>query len=231
MGVLLYDASRLEEAMSVPTAALVEAQRSLLLDPGREDVVAEARASGISPETIEAARRSPVFKFVRAWGLALPLHPEFRTMPMLYYVPPLLPVSGRAGDGVYDHAGEDPERFFAAVDDARLPLAYLASLFAAGDVDALRSVMKRLMAVRHRMRAKELAGGDDAAVEGVLREAGLSAEDADEIYRLTALATLEERFVLPPLQREQLMGADPGAAESCRGGCGFGETAKPKRGA
>ena len=37
-------------------------------------------------------RLRPTYKFVKKWGMALPLHSEFRTLPMLFYVPPLLPV-------------------------------------------------------------------------------------------------------------------------------------------
>ncbi|MEZ5068816.1 MAG: hypothetical protein R2847_10175 [Bacteroidia bacterium] len=37
--------------------------------------------NGIAESTIEAAQKSPVYKFVKVWKLALPLHPEFRTLP------------------------------------------------------------------------------------------------------------------------------------------------------
>jgi nitrate reductase beta subunit len=71
---------------------------------------------------LEAAQDSPVWKYVMKWKLALPLHPEFRTLPMLYYVPPLLPVSGRAGDGIYEQIVS--ETFFSHVDQARLPMKF-----------------------------------------------------------------------------------------------------------
>ena len=79
-------------------AELVEAQRELILDPHDPEVVAAARANGIPDEVIDAAQRSPVYRFVKEWKLALPLHPEYRTLPMLFYVPPLLPAMA-AGRG------------------------------------------------------------------------------------------------------------------------------------
>ena len=233
MGVLLYDADRLEEAAKAPEGALVEAQRNLILDPRDPEVRARAARSGVPPEMIDAAGRSPVYRFVCEWGLALPLHPEFRTLPMLFYVPPLMPVMGRGGDGAYEHAGmgdDGTDELFAPIDKARLPLKYLAKLFAAGNVDEVRKVMKRLVAVRYARRATELDDVDPERVERVLREAGITAAEADEIYRLTALATLEDRYVLPPLHREEAL-AGMCEPEVCRGSCGLGPTEPPKRGA
>jgi nitrate reductase beta subunit len=68
-----------------------------------------------------------------------------------------------------------------------------------------------------------------ARVKQALREAGITADDAEAVYRLSALATLEERYVLPPLQREEAM-AGEAAAEECRMQCGFGPTRTPRRG-
>jgi len=231
MGVILYDASRIKEVASAPVESLVEQQRSLLLDPFDPAVIAAAEAKGIGRPLIDAAQQSPVWKFVREWGLALPLHPEYRTLPMLFYVPPLVPVMGRSIDGVYGRAG-DGERIFNALDDARLPISYLASLFSAGNTNLVSSSLKKLMAVRWYRRSLELDDVDDATAEKVLAEAGLTAAQANAIYRLTALSTLEERFVLPPLQREEAMTSRDGdAAEECRQNCGLGEIVPPRRGA
>lgn len=35
------------------------------------------------------------------WKIALPLHIEYRTMPMLFYVPALLPVMGKVESEVW----------------------------------------------------------------------------------------------------------------------------------
>ncbi len=64
MGVVLYDASRIKEVASAPAESLVEAQRSLLLDPADPAVMARAEANGVSRQLIEAAQSSPVWKFV-----------------------------------------------------------------------------------------------------------------------------------------------------------------------
>jgi nitrate reductase beta subunit len=136
-----------------------------------------------------------VYRFVKEWRLALPLHAEYRTLPMLFYVPPLLPAvsaSAAAADG----------RFFASLDSARLPLRYLAGLFGAGNEEVVRSAYRKLIAVRVHRRSRSVGDVSAAAASEALSEAGLSAAQADEIYRLTALAPMEERVVIPPLGRE-----------------------------
>ena len=229
-GVLLYDAKRMEQAAKVRAEALVESQRAMLLDPFDPAVIAGAEANGVSPEMIAAAQASPIWKFVKQWELALPLHPEFRTLPMLFYVPPLVPVMGKLVEGVYGRAGGDS--IFGAIDEARVPLQYLASLFAAGNVDVVRSSLRRMMAVRIYRRSLEIDDIDPAIVQRALRETKLTPEDADGIYRLTALANLDDRYVLPPLQREEML-ASEGAdmAEDFRQSSGFGTTMPPRRGA
>ena len=227
LGVLFYDADRLEEAMKAPDESLVESQRSVLLDPQDPKVIQGAKANGISPEFIEAAQKSPVWKYVMEWQVALPLHAEFRTMPMLYYVPPLLPVMGRSGEGIYEH---DTEEFFSTLQKARLPINFLASLFGAGNTEVVEAAMKRLMAVRYYRRAQDVSDVDADKVKRVLREAQLSPEQAEAIYRLTSLCTVEDRYVMPPIQREEAMG-DTCTAGACKGQCGLGAAQAPRRGA
>ena len=197
-GVILYDAERIEGIARVPDEQLVYAQRSLILDPFDPEVIEAATKSGVSRQIIAAAQQSPVWKFVREWELALPLHPEYRTLPMLFYVPPLLPV-------------------MKGSTQQRLPVSYLASLFSAGNISVIESTMRRLMSVREYKRTSN---------EAVLAESGLTAAQAEGIYRLTTLATVDERFVLPPLQREVGI-----AAEELRQSAGFGPTIPPARGA
>ena len=222
MGVILYDASRIKEVASAPVDKLVDAQRSMLLDPNDPEVIAGAQANGVSQQLIDAAKQSPVWKFVREWEMALPLHPEYRTLPMLFYVPPLVPVMGRSVEGVYGRASES-DNVFGGIEDARLPIKYLASLFSAGDPAPVAASLKKLMAVRWYRRSLELKDVDAAAAARVLAEAGLTPESANAIYRLTALSTLDDRFVLPPLQREEALSSfGDEAAEECRQSCGLG---------
>ena len=227
MGVLLYDADRIETVARAPERSLVDAQRSLILDPRDPHVIDSARRCGLSPELIEAAQQSPVYRFVKQWQIALPLHPEYRTVPMLYYVPPLLPVLGRQKDGVYAADGTEP---FATIDRARLPISYLARLFSAGNPTPVEQALKRLLAVRLHQRQKH---GDELApgtVQRALADAGLNAKSADEIYALSALADDRQRFVMPPIQREEAIEGSGSSAEHSKGLVGLGRAASPRRG-
>lgn len=62
-------------------------------------MIEEALKQGIPQNVIEAAQRSPVYKMAMDWKLALPLHPEYRTLPMVWYVPPLSPIQSYADAG------------------------------------------------------------------------------------------------------------------------------------
>ena len=141
VGVMLYDADRVREAASHPQPqGLYQSQLEVFLNPNDPAVCREAERKGISWHVMEAARRSPIRKLVVDWKLALPLHPEFRTLPMVWYVPPTSPlVSG----GVEDAKG---------LDRMRIPVRYLANLLAAGDEEPVRSALSRLLAMRRHMR-------------------------------------------------------------------------------
>ena len=62
-------------------------------------VIEQAIKDGIPLSVIEAAQQSPVYKMAMEWKLALPLHPEYRTLPMVWYVPPLSPIQSAADAG------------------------------------------------------------------------------------------------------------------------------------
>ena len=227
MGVLLYDADRIEEAMKVPVEGLVESQRSLLLDPNDPEIIKQAKANGISPEWIESAQKSPVWDFVMKWKLALPLHPEFRTLPMLYYVPPLSPIMGRSDGNIYEH---DADTLFTSIDKARLPIQYLSALFSAGNLDPINNVMKKLLAVRIYQRSITIGDIEEDRLRKILRSADISKEEAQDIYQLSALPGPEERFTLPPYQREESLENTTCSPDKCKGSCGLGQTQEPQRG-
>jgi nitrate reductase beta subunit len=200
-------------AAARPDAELVEAQRDLLLDPSDPAVAARAHEDGVPDQMIESARRSPVWRFVKEWGIALPLHAEYRTVPMLFYVPPLLPVVSAAAE-----AG--PLELAGALDRARLPLRYLASLFSAGNEEVLGAAYRRLAAVRLHRRALQVGDVSAADAAAALAAAGLSPAAADEIHRMTALASMEERIVVPGFARETQ--TDPVVEPQAQFGAGFG---------
>ena len=200
LGVLLYDASRLEEVAKLPPEQLVEGQRSLILDPFDPDVIREAHRCGIHDDVIDAAQRSPVYRFVIEWKLALPPHIEYRTLPMLFYVPPLSPVQAQRGDDVVHHASDN---LFHDIDSSRVPLKFLANLFGAGYEGPVRYALAKQKAVRWHRRAETVGDVDRELADRMLREADCSREQADAIYALTSLCTFDDRFVIPPMAREQ----------------------------
>jgi nitrate reductase / nitrite oxidoreductase, beta subunit len=206
LGILLYDADRIEEAAKASDPQLVDAQRAIIMDPFDPQVIATAKANSISDALIDSAQNSPVYKFVKQWNLALPLHPEFRTLPMLFYVPPMLPVLAKMKDGNYDVAGTDNEGLapmLSSLEQARMPLRYMASLFAAGNEEIVAAVYRKLIAVRVYMRAQKVKDVSEAEVQQALAQGQTTPEEAEAIFRLTSLPTFEERFVIPPLAREE----------------------------
>lgn len=193
IGVLLYDADRVTEAASAPDEHdLYPAQRDLFLDPGDPEVVRAAERAGIPHDWLEAARRSPVRDLICRYRVALPLHPEYRTMPMVWYIPPLSPVVDAVAETGFD--GEDAGNLFGAIDALRIPLEYLAELFTAGHVAPVRSALRKLAAMRSHMRSVNLGEPPDTAR---LRDADLDPEQVADMYRLLALAKYDERYVIP----------------------------------
>ena len=226
LGVVLYDADQIKSVASAADEDLVEKQREMILDPFDPEVLAQAEKSGVHQSMIDAAQQSPVYRFVKEWNLALPLHAEFRTLPMLFYIPPLLPVLGHLENGTYDVDAED---YFGALDKARVPIKYMARLFSAGNEEHIRKTYKKLLAVRLFKRAEQVGDLDKAAINEQLIESGLTAEDCEEIFRLTSLPTFDERFVVPPMHREyavELM--DDPYTYKAETGVGYRE--KPERG-
>ncbi|MGC0250603.1 nitrate reductase subunit beta [Pseudactinotalea sp. Z1748] len=198
IGLVLYDADRVLEAASVKDEhALLDAQRSVFLDPHDPQVQAEAERAGIPLDWIEAAQRSPIYTLINAFEVALPLHPEYRTMPMVWYIPPLSPVVDVIRDTGHD--AEDQDNLFAAIDALRIPVEYLANLFTAGDTAPVTKVLQRLAAMRSYMRDINLGREAQAIIP---ESVGMSEEEMYEMYRLLALAKYEDRYVIPSAHGE-----------------------------
>ncbi|SHJ95211.1 respiratory nitrate reductase beta subunit [Malonomonas rubra DSM 5091] len=224
LGVLLYDADRIEAVAKLEDKELAAAQREMILDPFDPEVIAAAKKAGIATAVMDAARKSPTYKFVKEWGIALPLHPEFRTLPMLFYVPPLLPILSKEQQGVQKLADD----FFTSLEQARLPLKYLAGLFAGGNEEEIKAVYRKLIAVRIQRRNVTVGDLDNAEVDKAREIAGLSTETIEAIFRMTSLTSIKQRIVIPPMLREQAIeaGMDP---EAYKQEMGFGSRKAPKR--
>jgi len=227
LGVVLYDADKIEATASAPEDELVDLQREMILDPFDPAVIAGAEKNGVHFSVIEAAQKSPVYRFVKEWKLALPLHPEFRTLPMLFYIPPLLPVLGHVENGVY---GIDSEDYFGSLDKARVPMQYMANLFTAGNEEQVRTVMEKLITVRMYKRAEQVDDIDAAQVEAMMKKTGLTAEMCEDIYRLTSLPTYNERFVVPATHQEYVAELTEGDPYAFKAEVGVGGFNKPERG-
>ncbi|MDP6735293.1 MAG: nitrate reductase subunit beta [Nitrospinaceae bacterium] len=207
-GLIFYDMDRVEEAALADDKDLVEAQRDIILDPFDPEVIKGAKDSGISDDWIDAAQRSPVYKIVKKWKLALPLHPEFRTLPSLFYIPPLAPITTSMGkntpmeDDVFDmdKPEQGPLISLDELDKFRVPFKYLAGMFGAGNEEVVRATLLRQLAVRHYARSIRVSNEPDLEV---LKKVGLSKEEADGIIRAFSLSFYNERFVVPNAKREE----------------------------
>lgn len=199
LGLVLYDADRVAEAASVEDErALLAAQRSVILDPSDPAVIEQARRDGIPEDWISAAQRSPIWRLIQEYEVALPLHPEYRTMPMVWYIPPLSPVVDVVSESGND--GEDARTLFAAIDKLRIPIGYLAELFSAGETGPVDHALRRLAAMRSYMRGVNL---DDERDERIARAVGMTGEEVEAMYRLLAIAKYEDRYVIPSAHTEQ----------------------------
>ncbi len=235
LGVLLYDADRLPDVASVDEAELVDQQMDMLMDPFDPEVIEQAKQNGVANSTIKAAQQSPIYKFVKEWGMALPLHPEFRTLPMLFYVPPLLPVMASLGkqqsgqklndvakqwddEWLYDTSTQE---LWGTIEDSRFPMQYLANLFSAGDTEKVKNRVKKLMAIRIYRRWKTVGDISEERANEALNDVELSAAMADAIYYLTSLAKFNDRFVIPPAHREEAIEMIENTGDR-KGSTGFG---------
>jgi nitrate reductase beta subunit len=209
LGVMLYDADRIEEAASEHSEMnLYDAQCRIFLNPDDPAVIEQARKDGVPDQWMEAARKSPIWKMAMEWKVAFPLHPEYRTLPMVWYVPPLSPITAAAEAGKMGMDGGMPD-----VKSLRIPLRYLANMLTAGDEKPVAAGLERMLAMRAYMRAKTVDGVID---EAVARKVGLTPLQIEEMYHIMAIANYEDRFVIPTSHREVTQDA-----YELRGECGF----------
>jgi nitrate reductase beta subunit len=209
LGVLLYDADKISDAASVEQEKdLYQSQLDVFLDPHDPAVQVEALAQGISQNWLDAAIKSPVYKMAVEWRVAFPLHPEYRTLPMVWYIPPLSPIQSAADAG---HIGMDG--IIPDVKSLRIPVKYLANLLTAGDEAPVTSALERMLAMRAFKRAEVVHG---RAEPELLHGLNLTPAQVEDMYQTMAIANYEDRFVVPSSHKEQ-------AEDSFndKGSCGF----------
>ena len=158
---------------------------------------------------MDAASNSPVYKMAVQWKVALPLHPEYRTLPMVWYVPPLSPISAAANAGHVGANGAIPD-----VNQLRIPVKYLANLLTAGDTAPVVRALERMLAMRPYQREKHV---DGRVNEAVLAQVNITRSEVEEMYQVMAIANYEDRFVIPSTHHEYAEDTF-----NMRGGCGFG---------
>lgn len=209
LGVMLYDADKIKEAANMADEQdLYDAQLGVFLDPSDPDVIAAARQDGIPEDWIKSAQESPIWKMAMEWKVAFPLHPEYRTLPMVWYIPPLSPIQNAAEAGAISSQDGMPD-----VKTLRIPVRYLANMLTAGDEAPVVTALERMLAMRSYMRSKSVDGVID---EGIAERVGLSGRTIEDMYKIMALADYEDRFVIPTTHREQVE-----EAYDLKGGCGF----------
>ena len=196
VGPVLYDLDRVYDAASTPDESkIIEAHRNTILDPFDDEIVAAARKDGISESWLEQAKRTPFYFFVKKWEMALPLHPEFRTLPMVWYIPPQSPSRTLIDRDTYSNPGEG----LSKIDEFRIPIKYLASLLSAGVEEDVKKALKRILAMRAYRRSRNI---DEKPDLSLLDEVGLTEQDANHMHRLLSLAFYNERFIIPTTHRE-----------------------------
>jgi nitrate reductase beta subunit len=209
LGVLLYDADKIEAAASTPNEQdLYQAQLDCFLDPHDPEVIAEARKHGIPESWITSAQKSPVYKMAMEWKIAFPLHPEYRTLPMVWYVPPLSPIQKAAEAGHMGMNGIIPD-----VKSLRIPVRYLANLLTAGKEEPVLKALERMLAMRAYKRSEVVHGELD---HEVLKQVDLTAAQVEDMYQTMAIANYEDRFVIPSSHKEMVEDSF-----NEKGSCGF----------
>jgi nitrate reductase beta subunit len=220
IGVLLYDAEKILQKASVENPGnLYQSHLDLFLDPNDPAIVEEARKQGITENFIKAAQDSPIYKMAVKWKIAFPLHPEYRTLPMVWYTPPLSPIQEQVESGKIGVNGIIPDP-----DDLRIPVKYLANMFTAGEEKPVRDALGKMLTMRSYMRSKIV---DNKPNPELLEGSGLTPEMTEEMYRYMAIANYEDRYVIPITHKEFAFDAfgDKSACGFTDGeGCGSMET-------
>jgi nitrate reductase beta subunit len=216
-GLMLYDADRILELASTENEQdLYEAQCKIFLDPNDPKVIAAAREEGINEDWIIAAQKSPIYKMAIEWKIAFPLHPEFRTLPMIWYVPPLSPVQNAIDQGKLKTG---PDGVIPLSSEMRVPVKYLANLMTAGKEAPIINALNRMIAMRSYQRMKRVEGVVNTKA---LEACGMTEQMAQDMYRYLGIANYEDRFVVPTSHEEERL--DDAHGFQGQSGFSFGNT-------
>ena len=180
----------------------------VLLDPHDPAVAKAAKEQGIPDNWIKAAKESPVFRLIKEWQIALPLHAEYRTVPMVWYVPPMSPILHKDAASVH----------FPEAEAMRIPVAYLAQIFSAGNEDVIRRVLNTLLDLRRYMQQRTRG---EATTEFDTKYGEHTLYD---MYRLLGIAKYRDRYRIPAgvnaTQEEKRLHQGVGGFSDCAfGGC------------
>ena len=171
----------------------------------------------ISDGVIEAAQSSPVYKFVMEWKIALPPHIEFRTLPdaVLCSADVARPgqQAGRHDSSQQQQPVSRHRRFPRAHEVPGQPVR-------GGQEGVVRYALAKQKAVRWHRRAETVGDIDRETADRMLREANCTREEADAIYKLTALCTYR-RAVCDPADAPRAGDRNDEGTARASGGNGF----------
>ena len=153
---------------------------------------------GIPADWLDAARRSPVYALAKTYKVALPLHPEYRTMPMVWYIPPLSPIVDLLRD--QGHDAESAERPLRGHPSAADSVGVPGRAVHRGRRRRDRARAAVLAAMRAHMRNITLEQPQD---DSIAASVGMTDQSIREMYRLMAIAKYDERYVIPKAHVEQ----------------------------
>ena len=155
---------------------------------------------GIPDDWMQAARRSPVYELAVRHRVALPLHPEYRTLPMVWYIPPLSPVR----TSCTRPATTTPTPTTCSPPSTRCGSRSSTSPACSPPATPTPcAVLRKLAAVRaHPARRAARAGAQRRADGG----GGRQPDELDDLYRLLAIAKYDDRYVIPPAHAEDAGG-------------------------
>lgn len=86
-----------------------------------------------------------------------------------------------------------------SVENLRIPIDYLASIFTAGNAELVRDSLRRLTVLRAVKRAMQF--GEDVP-DDLLAAVGYDDDDVERLFRLLAVGEYRDRYVIPTAHRE-----------------------------